>query len=336
MEERQKPKWAKAAVTLISALGFVVGLAGAPDDLQKWYGWLQQGVPWWVFIAASMVLPMLVWLPEIKVAAQRLFRRQTRSTNIYGVAGDEDGYLKTVPLDAVPGSNKGHQLSDSADEVPTLRRRIIELENQIGKLEAHREKQTEDIKRSKENVESLRQENERRGRVFHECRYGYLPREPLETPHDLREVVDEVRRFMPLLRTAHSGAQAVLDSLLQSMRAQDNACGKFLFLFVKDSVYNRCEMSYGLLVESLNTYTDPRLALATYYYQYMQVRVWIGRSENVWGVDTTMREQINRWLEDDKRFRGRLAESLEVAVLLPVGSEIQRLNREHHYPPLVE
>lgn len=227
------------------------------------------------------------------------------------------------------------ETDDSSDEV-SLKQQIAKLENQIGKLEAHRDEQTEEIKRSKENVESLRQENERQRQVFHECRYGYLPHESLETAHDLTEVINEVRRFMPLLRTAHRSAQGMLDSVLQTMRAQDNACGGLLFLFVKNAVHDRCQISYGLLEQSLKAYTDPRLALATYYYLYMQVRVWISRSESVWGFDATMREQRDRWLDDDKKFRGRLAESLELEILVPVGSEIERLNAEHKYPALVE
>ncbi len=61
--------WLEMVGTLISAILFLIGLAGVPGNLTTWFNWLsvlRAGVPWWVLIAVSIALAALIWVPKIK------------------------------------------------------------------------------------------------------------------------------------------------------------------------------------------------------------------------------------------------------------------------------
>lgn len=59
------PKWVKITVSVFAVVSTIVGLAGAPDDIKRWYAWLESGVPWWVFLVASAFLLLAAWGPSV-------------------------------------------------------------------------------------------------------------------------------------------------------------------------------------------------------------------------------------------------------------------------------
>ena len=73
----KRPKWAKIMGSVFAVASAIVGLAGAPDDIKRWYAWLESGVPWWVFLVASAILLLAVWGPSVwsYASAGRLTQR---------------------------------------------------------------------------------------------------------------------------------------------------------------------------------------------------------------------------------------------------------------------
>ena len=60
--------WLRIIGSLVSAILFLIGLAGIPNNLTTWFEWLsilKTNVPWWGLILVSIGLAALIWIPII-------------------------------------------------------------------------------------------------------------------------------------------------------------------------------------------------------------------------------------------------------------------------------
>ncbi|HZW93283.1 MAG TPA: MIR domain-containing protein [Candidatus Eremiobacteraceae bacterium] len=73
--------WLRTVGTSVSAILFLIGLAGVPRNLTTWFRWLsilKTSVPWWVLIVASIALAGLTWGPMIVRRTKRKRRDDIR------------------------------------------------------------------------------------------------------------------------------------------------------------------------------------------------------------------------------------------------------------------
>ena len=68
MRSNEFEPWFRTIGTSVSAILFLIGLAGVPRNLTTWFKWLsilRTNVPWWGLIVASILLAALTWIPKI-------------------------------------------------------------------------------------------------------------------------------------------------------------------------------------------------------------------------------------------------------------------------------
>ena len=111
----------------LTALFAVIGLAGMPDDLETWgraLGWLRGDVPWWVFLGASGLLLVLLYVPPFL----------TRSKTVGSpMIVDADGYLafadpeaaKVEPTHEPEKSEQQEQAAAQASPPPTESEKVV-------------------------------------------------------------------------------------------------------------------------------------------------------------------------------------------------------------------
>lgn len=137
--------WVTALAALASAFLFLVGLAGAPDDIQQWREWfvalLDSGVPWWMFIVGSLVLGGVAVLPW---ALPHLPRR--RRAPSFTTDDDGDFQIPARRRDGAASESSGDPTRNALEEENfQLKRQLREagqtnhdLSEQVATLEEHK------------------------------------------------------------------------------------------------------------------------------------------------------------------------------------------------------
>jgi hypothetical protein len=129
--------WFRTLSTIASIVLGVVGVAGIPEDLATWQGWmsgLQGAVPWWALLVLSAALVVFTWVPRFRVVSTSI----PETSAAFSTVAKSPEVQPTVPAAA------DVQLRA---EVEQLRPRVAALTQQVDTLSQQLETYTELPKR---------------------------------------------------------------------------------------------------------------------------------------------------------------------------------------------